>query len=81
MVQIFIDEKQYYVEDGIIEFKNNTLSILTSYIFNLKDIEKICERQIKIRSDGYLVIFCLELKLLFRCQTLPKVLPNLFRSP
>ena len=33
-------EEKYYVEDGIIEFKNNNLSILTSSIFNLKDIEK-----------------------------------------
>jgi len=33
-------EDKYYVEDGIIEFKNNDLSILTSSIFNLKDIEK-----------------------------------------
>ena len=32
--------EKYYVEDGIIEFKNNILSILTSYILNLKDIEK-----------------------------------------
>ncbi len=30
----------YYVNDGIIEFKNNNLSILTSLIFNLKDIDK-----------------------------------------
>ena len=33
-------EEKYYVEDGIIEFKNNNLSILTSSIFNVKDIEK-----------------------------------------
>ena len=33
-------EEKYYVEDGIIEFKNNNLSILTSSIFNLKNIEK-----------------------------------------
>ena len=33
-------EDKYYVEDGIVEFKNNDLSILTSSIFNLKDIEK-----------------------------------------
>ena len=33
-------EEKFYVEDGIIEFKNNNLSILTSSIFNLKDIEK-----------------------------------------
>ena len=29
-----------YIEDGIIEFKNNNLSILTSTIYNLKDLEK-----------------------------------------
>ena len=33
-------EEHYYVEDGIIEFKNNNLSVLTSSILNLKDIEK-----------------------------------------
>jgi len=33
------DEK-FFVEDGIVEFKNNNLSILTSSIFNLKDIDK-----------------------------------------
>ena len=33
-------EDKFYVEDGIIEFKNNNLSILTSSIFNIKDIEK-----------------------------------------
>ena len=33
-------EEKYYVEDGIVEFKNNDLSILTSSIFNLKEIEK-----------------------------------------
>ena len=30
----------YYVEDGIVEFKNNNLSILTSSIFNLTDLDK-----------------------------------------
>lgn len=33
------DEK-YYIEDGIIEFKNNNLSILTSLIFKLTDLDK-----------------------------------------
>ena len=33
-------EEKYYIEDGIIEFKNNNLSVLTSSIFNLKEIEK-----------------------------------------
>ena len=33
-------DENYYVEDGIVEFKNNNLSVLTSSILNLKDIEK-----------------------------------------
>ena len=32
--------ENYYVEDGIIEFKNNNLSILVSSIFNLTDLNK-----------------------------------------
>ena len=32
--------ENYYVEDGIVEFKNNNLSILTSTIFNLVDMDK-----------------------------------------
>ena len=34
------NEENYYVEDGIIEFKNNCLSILTSNIFDIKKIDK-----------------------------------------
>ena len=33
-------DENYYVEDGIIEFKNNNLSILTSTIFAVKDLDK-----------------------------------------
>ena len=33
-------DDSYYVNDGIIEFKNSNLSILTSLILNLKDIDK-----------------------------------------
>ena len=33
-------DESYYVEDGIVEFKNNNLSILTSSIFNLTDLDK-----------------------------------------
>ena len=32
--------ENYYVEDGIIEFKNNNLSILTSTIFAIADLDK-----------------------------------------
>ena len=42
IVKVFIgaEEENFYVEDGIVEFKNNSLSILTSSIFNLKDADK-----------------------------------------
>ena len=33
-------DENYYVEDGIIEFKNNNLSILTSTIFAVTDLDK-----------------------------------------
>ena len=33
-------DESYYIEDGIVEFKNNNLSILTSSIFNIADIDK-----------------------------------------
>ena len=33
-------EENYYVEDGIVEFKNNNLSILTSSVFSLTDLDK-----------------------------------------
>ena len=34
------EEQSFYVEDGIVEFKDNTLSVLTSSIFDLKDADK-----------------------------------------
>tara|TARA_Y100001958_G_C21107905_1_gene455803 strand:+ start:56 stop:448 length:393 start_codon:yes stop_codon:yes gene_type:complete len=34
------DVEKFFVEDGIVEFKNNNLSVLTSSIFNLKNINK-----------------------------------------
>ena len=33
-------EESFYVDDGIMEFKNNLLSILSSSIFNTKKIDK-----------------------------------------
>ena len=39
-IQAKSGEEKYYVEDGIVEFKNNNLSLLTSSILNLKDIGK-----------------------------------------
>jgi len=33
-------DENYYVEDGIVEFKNNNLSILTSTIFNITNLDE-----------------------------------------
>jgi len=33
-------EEKFYVEGGILEFKNNNLSILTSSISNIRDLDK-----------------------------------------
>ena len=33
------EEHKFYIEDGILEFKDNTLSILTSNIFNIKEAD------------------------------------------
>ncbi len=35
-----LGEEKFYVEDGIVEFKDNNLSILTSLIFDLKKLER-----------------------------------------
>ena len=34
------DENNFYVDDGIVEFKNNTLSLLTSNIFDIQNSDK-----------------------------------------
>ena len=45
------EEENYYVEDGIIEFKNNCLSILTSNIFDIKTIDKNKVRDILAKAE------------------------------
>tara|TARA_B100000929_G_scaffold105991_1_gene83928 strand:- start:348 stop:746 length:399 start_codon:yes stop_codon:yes gene_type:complete len=42
IIKVFtgVEEEKFYVEDGIVEFKDNSLSILTSSIFNLKNVDK-----------------------------------------
>ena len=44
-------DETYYIEDGIIEFKNNCLSILTSNIFDIKKIDKNKLRNILIEAE------------------------------
>tara|TARA_Y100000389_G_scaffold46367_1_gene41314 strand:- start:4442 stop:4834 length:393 start_codon:yes stop_codon:yes gene_type:complete len=33
-------EENFYVEDGIVEFKDNNLSVLTSSIINIQEVDK-----------------------------------------
>ena len=44
-------EETFYVEDGIIEFKNNCLSVLTSNIFDIKKIDKNKVRDILVEAE------------------------------
>ncbi len=45
-------DENYYVEDGIVEFKNNNLSILTSTIFNLADMDKSKQQDLLKQAEG-----------------------------
>ena len=46
-------DENYYVEDGIVEFKNNNLSVLTSSILNIKDIEKAKINELLVQAEQY----------------------------
>ena len=42
------EELSFYVEDGIVEFKDNTLTILTSLIMDIKNLDKsLIEKNLK----------------------------------
>ena len=45
-------EEKYYIEDGIVEFKDNNLSILTSSIFNLSDMDRNKVEQILKEAEN-----------------------------
>tara|TARA_B100000287_G_scaffold218744_1_gene206283 strand:+ start:714 stop:1112 length:399 start_codon:yes stop_codon:yes gene_type:complete len=47
------NEETYYVDDGIVEFKDNCLSILTSNIFDIKTINKkiVTDALVKAEQD------------------------------
>ena len=53
LVKIFegSNEETYYVDDGIVEFKNNCLSILTSNIFDIKKIDKNIVRDALAKAE------------------------------
>ena len=46
-------EEHYYVEDGIVEFKNNNLSVLTSSIFDIKDFDKDKIGELLTQAEEY----------------------------
>ena len=43
--------ESYYIEDGIVEFKNNNLSILTSSIFNIADMDKFKQQDLLKQAE------------------------------
>ena len=45
------NEETYYVDDGIVEFKNNCLSILTSNIFDIKKMDKNIVRDTLAKAE------------------------------
>ena len=45
------NEETYYVDDGIVEFKNNCLSILTSNIFDIKKMDKNVVRDALAKAE------------------------------
>ncbi len=55
LLRVFEGSKEeiYYVDDGIIEFKDNCLSILTSNIFDIKTINKkiVTDALVKAEQD------------------------------
>ena len=45
------ENENFYVEDGIVEFKNNNLSILTSSIFNISQFDKTKQQDLLKRAE------------------------------
>ena len=53
IIKVFskLGDENYYVEDGIIEFKNNNLSILTSTIFAVADLDKSKQKDLLKKAE------------------------------
>ena len=53
LVKVFegANEEIFYVDDGIVEFKNNCLSILTSNIFDIKKMDKNIVRDALAKAE------------------------------
>ena len=46
-------EDKFYVDDGIMEFKDNELSILTSTIFNINNIDNLTNVVVHFKLEVY----------------------------
>ena len=49
------EEENFYVDDGIVEFKDNSLSILTSNIFDINNSDKQKIQEMIKQAEGELV--------------------------
>ena len=49
------DKENFYVDDGIVEFKDNSLSILTSNIFDINNSDKQKIQEMIKQAEGELV--------------------------
>ena len=47
-------EENFYVDDGIVEFKDNSLSILTSNIFDIKNSDKMKIQEMIKKAESVL---------------------------
>ncbi len=45
------ESENYFVEDGIVEFRNNNLSILTSSIFKVSDMDKSIQQDLLKQAE------------------------------
>ena len=48
------EENKYFVEDGIVEFKDNNLTILSTKIINIKNLNKEIINQLVIETEKIL---------------------------
>ena len=51
------NEETYYVDDGIVEFKNNCLSILTSNIFDMHIYKLAVHKKANIKHAIYKIAY------------------------
>ena len=49
------EENSFYVDDGIVEFKDNILSILTSNIFDIKNSDKVKIQEMLKQAESDLI--------------------------